>query len=101
MNRKAKTGLVILLAGGFLLALPACSAILKPMIDNAMSQVAVVAEEKVHGFVHAAAEKPPPPAPAAGSSWSEYAIWVAMTLLGSAAVVIDRRRFHNSPKRQT
>lgn len=99
MNRKRKLT-VLLLASSLVLALPACSAILSPMIDHAMSQVTGQAEEMVHGFVHAAAEKPLPPAPVAGSSWSEYAIWVGMTLLGSAAVVIDRRKFHNSPKRQ-
>lgn len=99
MSRKRKFA-VLLLTGSLVLALPACSALLSPMIDNAMSQAAGKAEEMVHGFVHAAAEKPLPPAPVAGSSWSEYAIWAGMTLLGSAAVVIDRRRFHNSSKRQ-
>lgn len=94
MNRTRQLK-ILLLAGSLVLVLPACSAILSPIIDDVMNQVTGQLGEQIHGFVHEAANKPPPPAPAPGSSWSDYLVWAGTVLVGSIAVLVDRRRFHN------
>lgn len=67
---------------------------------DALAQAQTTAIDGLAELVHEMAEKPRPSMPPAGSSLTEYGVWGGSVLLGSLAVLVDRRFFHKKQRRQ-
>lgn len=87
------------------LALCGCSAMVAGMVDTAVGQAKVRLAESAHEIIQEAVNNLPPlpqpsKIPEPGAPWKEYLAYFATVLAGSGLVLVDRRWFHNSPKRR-
>lgn len=84
----------------FILFSLGCSSFIEGATQTALSKALEVSQEKAHQIVHPVVENLPPEAPPPGSSWTDYGIWTGSVLLGSLAILIDRRYFHGPRSNQ-